>query len=362
MNNDSQSINRQSRLRKAAILVSTLGEPLAEQLLAELPEHDATEVRLLVDALDGVEQHELESLLADFQDPSIGAPDPIAIDQASSLSGVELDASLLAKLDAQEDYTPPTSSERPNEHWKAISDADAETLVEILSDEQPQTIAVVLAHIEPAQAAELLSRLPAEIQTKTLTRLSDLDPADEQSLQVVRSQLADWIEARQQRRRRISAGRALVDKILQHTPDAQRIVLQSKLGSQHFALESSATTSTPTAATRSTGISTSRQKVLQPASRQNTHQVMSAANECTDALTNLESLDDHALLKALQSVDRKTVMLALAGASESLMKRIVSGLPRRQANQFRQQVRGIGPTRLSDMVAAQQELVRCGQA
>ena len=33
------------------------------------------------------------------------------------------------------------------------------------------------------------------------------------------------------------------------------------------------------------------------------------------------------------------------------------GLPRRQAKQFRKQLRAIGPTRLSEMLAAQQELV-----
>ena len=54
-------------------------------------------------------------------------------------------------------------------------------------------------------------------------------------------------------------------------------------------------------------------------------------------------------------------MTALAGASDALMKRIVKDLPRRQAKQFRQQVRNVGPTRLSDMVAAQRELFRCSQ-
>jgi len=90
--------------------------------------------------------------------------------------------------------------------------------------------------------------------------------------------------------------------------------------------------------------------------------VAKPATKTEDPLSELESLDDKALLKALRLADRQTVMLALAGASEGLMKRIVHGLPRRRANQFRQQVRAIGPTRLSEMLAAQHELVRLAQA
>jgi hypothetical protein len=38
------------------------------------------------------------------------------------------------------------------------------------------------------------------------------------------------------------------------------------------------------------------------------------------------------------------------------MKRILRRLPRRQAKEFRRRLRDIGPTRLSDMLAAQQQL------
>jgi len=71
----------------------------------------------------------------------------------------------------------------------------------------------------------------------------------------------------------------------------------------------------------------------------------------------LDQLDDATLIAALSLSDRKVVTLALAGASEALMKRVLRGLPRRHASNLRSQLRDIGPTRLSDMLAAQRQLL-----
>ena len=75
-------------------------------------------------------------------------------------------------------------------------------------------------------------------------------------------------------------------------------------------------------------------------------------------MAELEHVEDALLLAAISQSDRQVVSLALAGASDSLMKRILRRLPRRQAKYFRRQLRSIGPTRLSDMLAAQHQFVQ----
>lgn len=355
--------DRQIRLRKAAILVSTLDESLAQQMLANLPADDAEEIRLLVASIEDVGHQELEALIEDFQNPTETATEIENAIANTTGEGVELDASLLARIEAADTYDRPQHQSPTNSTWQSVREADAATLTEMLSAEQPQTIAVVLAHIEAEQAAELIVRLPADVQTEVLNRLSQLDPADENSLQVVESQLADWINARQQRQRRLNAGRELVDSILKHTRGQDQQVLYSKLERNNLpSFESTSTSSNRdtragyNSAQHYSDIATNRFATSNDADKPEAY-----TKDDENSLATLEALDDQALLRALQSADRQTVMLALSGVSEKLMKRIVKGLPRRQANQFRQQVRAIGPTRLSDMVAAQRELIRCGQ-
>lgn len=362
--------DRLLQLRKVAILVATLDEPLAERLLADLPAREEDAVRKIVEQLGEIDPNEYRAVVADFRQGVAEPQAEKAVPTKTSLSsmqldGVELDPSLLARMDDEDFSAAIPATKQIEGPWQTLSDADAATLVEMLSAEQPQTVAIVLSRLETPRAAELISKLSPTLQAEVLTRLADLDPADEQTLEVVASQLAQWLNAHRQRRQRMAAGCDLVQRILQDTPDSQRSVLLTRLGERNPALAEKLSVKSnvsPTVAQRSSSLSAaaayrSTSKVTTPLVEKQSN----STAESSDALTELESLDDPGLLRALQQADRQTVMLALAGVSESLMKRIVKDLPRRKANQFRQQVRAMGPTRLSDILLAQRELLRCGQ-
>ena len=363
--------DRQQQLRKVAILVATLDEPLAERLLADMPAREEDAVRKMVERLGEIEPGELQTVLADFRQ-GLASPTPPAKQAVQPLQtkteGVELDASLLARMENDDFATAMPPTKQTASPWQTLSNADATTLVEMLSAEQPQTIAVVLSRLETSRSAELLTKLSPSLQAEVLMRLSDLDPADEQTLEVVASQLAQWLNVHHQRRQRMDAGRELVQRILEETPDSQRAALLTRLGKRNPTLAENlraAPKADMPAARQSFSLPTAHEPSPKRAAPQNdapsNETLSNKATDSSDPLSELESLEDAALLRALQQAERQTVMLALAGASESLMKRIVKDLPRRKANQFRQQVRAIGPTRLSDMVAAQRELLRCGQ-
>ena len=370
---NSTKIDRQQQLRKVALLVATLDEPLAERLLADLPAREEDAVRKMVESLGDIDPDEYRAVVDDFRH-GLATPDKqVAPSPQTQLEGVELDASLLARI-ADDDFsaTMPTIKQNASKQnaspWQALSEADAATLVEMLSAEQPQTIAVVLSRLETSRAAELITKLSPTLQAEVLSRLADLDPADEQTLEVVASQLAQWLSVQQQRQQRLAAGCDLVQRILQETPDSQRAVLLTRLGKRNSALAEKLSvdpkTTSPVASRildlpAATAYQPNSKGVTVPAEQQAVA-VTPARDMSKDPLSDLEALDDQGLLRALRKADRQTVMLALVGASESLMKRIVKDLPRRKANQFRQQIRAIGPTRLSDMIAAQRELLSCG--
>jgi flagellar motor switch protein FliG len=59
------------------------------------------------------------------------------------------------------------------------------------------------------------------------------------------------------------------------------------------------------------------------------------------------------LTSALAEVDAAVLVLALAGSNEELTKHLFRHLPKRVTRAIRQQLRRLGPTRLSDVEAAQ---------
>lgn len=351
--------DQSSQLRKAAVLIATLDGPLAEQLLAEMPEQEARQVRQLAAELGEINPSEYRLVFDEFRQaasqPTV-APEPKV---PPKFDGVELDADLLARLETVETIAPPAPTKR-HSAWQALSEADADILVDMLSAEQPQTVAVVMAQLEPTQAAQLIGRLSPELQVELLRRMSQLDPADDQSLQIVESQLANWLQEQRRRRERLAAGQELVQRILLQTPASQRNVLLARLESRDPLLVENLCAQ-PAADLALSQAQQGRQQA--PASPRKPHaESLDQTPREADPLEELESFDDQTLRAALGAVDRETALLALAGVSELVIRRIVRGLPRRQANQFRRQIRSVGPTSLRDMTDAQRQVVHRGRA
>jgi hypothetical protein len=71
---------------------------------------------------------------------------------------------------------------------------------------------------------------------------------------------------------------------------------------------------------------------------------------------DLTRLDARMLSTVLRHVDADVLALALAGSHEELVDRICDQMPKRAAREFRRQLRRLGPTRLSDVEAAQRAI------
>jgi CelD/BcsL family acetyltransferase involved in cellulose biosynthesis len=67
----------------------------------------------------------------------------------------------------------------------------------------------------------------------------------------------------------------------------------------------------------------------------------------------LNQLDDRTLASVLKATDANVLALALAGSREELIDRICAQMPARTARAFRRELHRLGPTRLSDVEAAQ---------
>lgn len=358
-----QQDERERQLRKAAILVASLDDALAERMLADLSADDAQAVRVAVARLDAIDPEEQREVADQFRRGT-----RLATPRATE--GVELDASLLARIQEQGSGAWETSVVKQPGPWETLTDGEAATIVDALSREHPQTVAVVISRLEHAAAAKILSQLSPHLQIEALGRLAELDPADQQSVQVVESHLAQWIHDQRQLKRRLAAGVELVGRILESTPPGQRAAILTRLGNckpelaerigqpARGADHSTEPRQSPSHdGKKQLGAAVGYNPPMKPAlpTRSNAApqpQVTATA----DPLGELERLDDATLMATLTQADRQVVTLALAGAGEGLMKRILHRLPRRQAKDFRRRLRDIGPMRLSDMFDAQQQL------
>ncbi len=79
------------------------------------------------------------------------------------------------------------------------------------------------------------------------------------------------------------------------------------------------------------------------------------------AFDDLEYLSDAGLAELLRASAPQTLVLALAGASESFADRIARQLPPPAAKELARSINSLGPTRLADVEAAQHDLARIAE-
>ena len=366
--------DRTERIRRAAILVASLEETLAEQMLESLPRLEAAKILDEVDRLGELDPEEIQDVLEEFR--SAGRRGRAAVD------AVEFTYSAPKPPAAEPAESAGPTSDALADAARARSEADALLMAELLSHEHPQTIAAALSRLSHDQGSAVFAALPEALQADVLDRLANLEPGDEGAVLELESQLQRRVEQHRQRHERAAAATEMARRILVKTEPGQRDSLLARLssrGAPEGAGTKSRTTAPELAATSqqatdlAIAVRVARQTAAPEASEGGGHfeawasepvveaakpQAGSMAITLEDRSRELELLDDRSLLEALRVADERTVHCALAASSETFLKRVVSKLPRKQASRLRQVVRSIGPTRLGELRWAQHELLR----
>jgi flagellar motor switch protein FliG len=372
------SYDRTERIRRAAILIASLDETVAEQMLDNMPRGEATKILAEVERLGELDADELEDVLDEFRTAGRRG--------RSADGGVEFTYSAPQPMVmAGAVQTPPAGSNSAAAEVDHAADGDAVLMAELLGREHPQTIAAVLSRLEQNQGAAVFAALPGELQVDVLDRLANLELADEGAVQEIETQLQQRMEEHRQRRGRAMAAAELARRMVQKTPAAQRETLMARLAPASMPKVTASVEAgtedrleqlrqgpdrvTTVRMTRHSppgmdydAVAPGRFEAWADDASANTIEPQQTEDfELEDRSRELELLDDRTLLETLRAADERTVYCALAASSEKFLNRVASRLPRRQARKLRETVRSIGPTRIAELREAQHQLVAIAQ-
>ncbi len=352
------NFDRTQRIRRAAILVASLEETLAEQMLECLPRLEATRILDEVDRLGELDPDELEDVLNEFRTAGLrGRP----VEDA-----VEFTYSAPIKLGLTEPHAVASRDTAEPHGANSYDEADAELMAELLGHESAQTIAVALSRLEQHQGAAVFAALPGGLQVDVLDRLANLETADEGAVTELQSQLLQRVLQHRQRQQRAAESAELARRMVVKTEPGQRESLLARLSSRQEPqvgesrpeLAAAARMAKPRTASLDFSAAGGFEVWAEEIVTESAKPQVRDGDVLEDQSRELESLGDRALLEALRVADERTVQCALAASSERFLNRVASKLPRRQANRLRQVVRAIGPTRLAELRQAQYELLR----
>ena len=348
------------RLRKAAVLVRSLDSDSVAALLARLTPSEAKAVRMAVRELEDVTEDDRQSVAEDMRR---AASQQLA---KAKPSGVEIQIESRYESPSPTP-TPVSKHQAPNlTRLQKLGDADSESLVACLKLEQPATVAAVLSCLPPQRAADVLSQLPEQLQSHAVDHLAQMGEVDPDSLEVIAAELEVWIANHTQAKRRREDRVSSLREILNATPLHARGLLAARLGSRVPELRpmtQAPPQPIPTSHYAAEDSPSPRKPVQQVSDQQATREPVQrpvASNKPAPPATprfefsRLETLPSASLMQVFSLLDRKTLILALVGASDGLMKRLRSVATRKQAAAIQKSIATVGPVRLSDIQHAQQ--------
>jgi len=307
-----------SRIRKAAILLITLGEEASAHLMQQLS-HD--EVRKLCEETTRVREisgEQTESVLREFYQLTSGAKD-----QASG--GLEFTQRMLSRVMGPESAKK-LLAEAANPvaagfaKMEPLVRSDPSKVARSLNNEHPQTIALIVAHLPPDQAVSLLTELPSDVRVEVVLRMARLDQITPEVVAQIAEAISEKFGKQEGINREVYKGVTIVADLCNRLdPNISQEILQN----------------------------------IDAASPETAERIRKIMFVFEDVLT----LDDMAMSELNTRVDRKTLVLALKGTSDQLKEHFTKKMSSRAREMMMEDLEALGPVKLRDVDEAQQEVI-----
>jgi flagellar motor switch protein FliG len=323
-------------LRKAAVLISALDAAQADALLEQMGPERAAKVRAAAMELDDIPTEESQAVIAEFVRG--GGKDPRA-----ATDEVELELSPVAEQFAaapQPESGPPHGvDEAP---FAFLQQAPPELLAQLLSAEHPQTLAVVVAHLEPRAAAAVLEQLPPALAAESLARMARIHAIGKEVLADIALALRSRVEPHLTPNTSLGNLSAVLDAFQPKTREKLLSSLARRDQSLAKKLEKQNSEGDGPKVSRPAPLIDMQAKEAPPT-------WLTFAKLC--------ELPDAPLLSVFAAAPPQVVWLALLQAEEPFIRRLCSQLSATDADALRRKLSHPGPVRLSDIDAAERELL-----
>jgi len=207
-----------------------------------------------------------------------------------------------------------------NNGLEALKWMDARAVTEVIRLEHPQIIAIVLSYLESDQAAEVLNLLPERGRADIVMRVASLEGIPPAALKEL-------------------------DGIMEKQFAGQQNVSQSSMGGFK------------TAANMLNFMDSSIESNIMETIGEHDQEMSDGISELMFVFDNLNDVDDRGIQALLREVSSDQLTLALKGADEGIKEKILANMSKRAAEMLREDMEARGPVRLSEVEAAQKEII-----
>jgi flagellar motor switch protein FliG len=307
-----------SGLRKAAILLTTLGDQACAPILRELKEDEVHEVTREISLLRQVSEQERQNTLREFLEHALKR-------DYFSAGGLEYATSLLmaafgpeAGKRISERVLKSIASDMPN--IDAIRKADPEHLAKVIHREHPQAIALILCHLGSSNAAQLLHALPTDLRADVTRRMAGVDQISPEVINRITKSVGAKLRILGETSMEAYGGVRAVAEVLNRVESSVAEDILGQIAGEDPSLE------------------------------QTIRHLMFVFDD-------LMNVSKEALRTLLGRVDRKVLTMALKGCTPQIKQHFTSLMSARAAEMLNEDMQALGPVRIREVEEAQQKVI-----
>jgi flagellar motor switch protein FliG len=302
-------------IEKAALLLNVLGNSVTSILFKKLKDNDIKRLISVMGQVQKVPIPVVKRVLEDFY-AEISEEEALIFGHATGRDfimqtlGEERAKTVLGQLSVVDG----------SRTLEALELVDARTLSNFLQNEHPQTVALILAHLDPAKKCEVLKRLPEQIQVEVVLRIANLDFINPQLI-------------------------AEVDEVLKQELATLGSIDTQQLGGVQ-----------PVAEMLNVMDKSSEQTIMSMVEEKDP-QLAEEIRKLMFVFEDIVYIDDRGMQALLKEVPNDKLVLALKTAPDEVKDKIFKNISKRAGDLLKEDLSALGPVKLSDVEAAQQEII-----
>jgi len=311
-----EAASKMSGTDRAAVLLLTLGEESAAQVLKHMGPKEVQKVGAAMANMTNVPRGQVVGVLESFTE-TVQEQTALGVGAEDYIRTVMTDALGEDKAKGLMDRILLGSSTKGLEALKWM---DARAVAELIRLEHPQIQAIVLSYLDNDHAAEVIKFFPERTRHDVLLRIATLDGIQPSALQEL-------------------------DEILEGQFSGNQNVQSSSVGG------------IKSAADILNFVDSSIEGEIMEAIKDADAELGQQIQDLMFVFDNLIDVDDRGIQALLREVSSDTLILALKGADEAMKEKVFSNMSKRAAEMMRDDLENKGPVRLSEVEGAQKEIL-----
>lgn len=305
-------------LRKAVVLLITLGEEASSAVVKDLGEEEVHLISKSITTAEPVTSEEAYEVLREFNDLATARSYVVK-------GGMEYAAKMLRRAFGQEGarrlldrVNNSISTEAAN--FDSLQKTEPQQLANFIHGEHPQTIALILSHLNPSQAAALLAAMPDEMRANLTRRMANLEQISPEIISKIAHVVGDKLRSLGDISRQSYGGVRAVAEMFNYMDASQRKNILNSIA-------------------------------------QSDPELVATIRHLMFVFEDLLTVDAAGIRELLAVVDRHVLTVALKGTSEKLQNHVFQNLSMASSEILREDIEAMGPVKIKDVEAAQQEVI-----